>query len=40
LAQFVFETVKEKPLDRKAYFFKLYDECLGVIASQKSPGDA
>lgn len=36
----LFETAKEKPLDRKAHFFKLYGECLAVVASQKSPGDA
>jgi hypothetical protein len=36
----LFETAKEKPLDRKACFFKLYGECLAVIASQKPTDDA
>ena len=36
----LFETANEKPLARKAYFSALYDECLSVIVSQKSPGDA
>ena len=45
MAQFIFEkivlfdTAKEKPLARKAYFFKLYGECLAVILSQKPTSD-
>jgi len=46
MAKFIFEkivlfdTANEKPLARKAYFFKLYGECLAVIVSQKPPSDA
>jgi hypothetical protein len=36
---YLFETVKEKPLERKTHFFKLYGECLAVVLSQKPPSD-
>ena len=34
----LFETANEKPLARKAHFFKLYAECLAVV-SQDSPSE-
>ena len=45
MAKFIFEkivmfdTANEKPLARKAYFFKLYAECLGIV-SKNPPSDA
>ena len=45
MAKFIFEkivlfdTANEKPLARKAYFFKLYNECLAVV-SQNTPSEA
>lgn len=45
MAKFIFEkivlfdTAKEKPVARKAYFFNLYGECLAVVASQRPPSN-
>jgi hypothetical protein len=42
MAKFIFEkivlfdTANEKPLARKAYFFKLYAECLAVVRQNPS----
>jgi hypothetical protein len=42
MAKFIFEkivlfdTANEKPLARKAYFFKLYAECLAVVSQNSS----
>jgi hypothetical protein len=36
----LFETANEKAVNRKAYFFRLYRECLAVVMGQNPLSDA